>query len=315
MRVALVVVLLAGAGGAARAQGTPTLEITLPAPDRLATSGPLVLATSMLSSAHSRDPLAAGFPARFHFLVTLWSEGGLANAIERRAEYDVFVRYLIVEKKYEVVQLMNDRAPFSLGKFDHVEDAERAIARPTRVPITSRRFTASAIRGPRSRGASGCSRRACSAEIRGSSRRKRTRFGCRKAAERGRLRPGAECGGGIPKPRLEARSEISTRGGVRNRSARSGTSTRGGVRNRSARSGTSTRGGVRKRNWEFRRDLDEWSVPDPASLFRTPQRIPDPALLRAPPRVDRTYLTSKPREAYVGCSPFFRSDRNAFDAE
>ena len=137
MRVAFVVAFLAAAGGAARAQGTPTLAITLPAANQLATTGPLVLATNMLSSAHSRDPLAAGFPARFHFLVTLWSEGGLANAIERRAEYYVFVRYLVVEKKYEVTQLMNDQAPFSLGKFDHVEDAERAIARPTRVPITA----------------------------------------------------------------------------------------------------------------------------------------------------------------------------------
>jgi hypothetical protein len=137
MRVAFVVALLAAAGGAARAQGTPTLAITLPAAAQLATTGPLVLATNMLSSAHSRDPLAAGFPARFHFLVTLWTEGGLANAIERRAEYDVVVRYIAMEKKYEVVQLMNDQAPFSLGKFDHVEDAERAIARPTRVPITA----------------------------------------------------------------------------------------------------------------------------------------------------------------------------------
>jgi hypothetical protein len=137
MRVAFVVALLAVAGGVARAQATPTLSISLPPGNQLATTGPLVVAASMLSSAHSRDPLAAGFPARFHFLVTLWSEGGLANAIERRAEYDVIVRYIAMEKKYEVVQLMNDRAPFSLGKFDHVEDAERAIARPTRVPITA----------------------------------------------------------------------------------------------------------------------------------------------------------------------------------
>jgi len=130
-------VLLAIAGSALRAQATPTLDIRLPAADQLTTAGPLVLATNMLSSAHSREPLAAGFPARFHFLVTLWSEGRFTNSIERRAEYDVLVQYHVAEKKYDVVQLMNDRPPFSLGRFDRVEDAERAVARPTRVPITA----------------------------------------------------------------------------------------------------------------------------------------------------------------------------------
>lgn len=136
-RAGFAFLLLAVAGGALRAQHDPTLAITLPAADQLAKVGPLVTATNMLSSPHARDPLAAGFPARFHFLVTLWSEGKLTNSIERRAEYDVIVRFLAMEKKYEVVQLMNDRPPFSLGKFAHIEDAEAAVARPTRVPITA----------------------------------------------------------------------------------------------------------------------------------------------------------------------------------
>ncbi|MFI5232115.1 MAG: hypothetical protein ACHQSE_06350 [Gemmatimonadales bacterium] len=137
LRAALAALLLTGGGRVARAQQDPTLEIRLPATDQLATSGPLVLATNMLASPHFREPLAAGFPARFHFLVTLWSEGGLTNAIERRAEYYVLVEYHVTEKKYEVVQLLDDRPPFSLGKFDRVEDAERAVARPTRVAITA----------------------------------------------------------------------------------------------------------------------------------------------------------------------------------
>jgi hypothetical protein len=136
LRAALAALLLAGGGRLARAQD-PTLEIRLPAAEQLASAGPLVLATNMLASPHFREPLAAGFNARFHFLVTLWSEGGLANAIERRAEYYVLVEYHVAEKKYEVVQLIGDRPPFSLGKFDRVEDAERALARPTRVAITA----------------------------------------------------------------------------------------------------------------------------------------------------------------------------------
>jgi hypothetical protein len=135
--VALVGALLLAGGSALRAQRQPTLAITLPPADQLTRVGPLVVATDMLSSPRSREPLAAGFPARFHFLVTLWSEGGFfGNRIERRAEYDVIVSYSPMEKKYRVDQIVNDRI-FSLGKFDRVEDAEGAIARPTRVPITA----------------------------------------------------------------------------------------------------------------------------------------------------------------------------------
>jgi hypothetical protein len=112
----------------------PKVEITLPPAAQLAQIGPLIVARDMLSSPRTREPLNAGFPARFHFLVTLWSEGKLTNEIERRAEYDVLVEYLPMEKKYEVSQRVNDRV-YALGKFDRVEDAEGAIARPTRAPI------------------------------------------------------------------------------------------------------------------------------------------------------------------------------------
>jgi hypothetical protein len=135
-RAALAIALLLASGSALRAQGAPTLEIRLPPADQVARTGPLVIATNMLSSQRTRDPLAAGFPARFHFLVTLWSAHRLGDNIERHAEYDVLVWYNAMEKKYQVAQEMNDRKQ-SLGKFDHVEDAEGAIARATRVPITA----------------------------------------------------------------------------------------------------------------------------------------------------------------------------------
>lgn len=136
LRVAMAAALLLHGGSALRAQRPPTLEIRLPAPDQLAHAGPLVIATDMLSSPRTREPLAAGFTARFHFIVTLWSEGRLGNTIERRAEYYDSVSYSAMEKKYQVVQVVNDR-PLPLGKFDRVEDAEGAIARPTRAPIAA----------------------------------------------------------------------------------------------------------------------------------------------------------------------------------
>lgn len=110
----------------------------LPAPSQLAIEGPLVQARDMLNGPRIREPLAAGFPARFHFRVDLYTEG-LLNQLERTVEYDMIVRRIALENAYEVVLLI-DR-PFSLGKFSRIEDAERAVGRRTRVPITALRTT------------------------------------------------------------------------------------------------------------------------------------------------------------------------------
>lgn len=90
----------------------------------------------MLSGQRIREPLAAGFPARFHFVVELWSEGRLFNRMERRAEYDVIVRHIALENVYEVTRIENDR-PLPLGKFAQVDDAESQIGKWARVPITA----------------------------------------------------------------------------------------------------------------------------------------------------------------------------------
>jgi hypothetical protein len=133
-RFALALMLALGRAGLLHAQRNPTLEISLPPAGQLAQAGPLIVARDMLSGTRTREPLAAGFPARFHFTVTLWSEGGLGHQVERLAEYEILVNYVAMEKKYQVMQLVNDHS-LSLGKFDRVEDAEGAIARPTRAPI------------------------------------------------------------------------------------------------------------------------------------------------------------------------------------
>ena len=124
------------AAPASAQQRRPALDIALPDSSALTVTGPVVRASDMLAGSRMRDPLAAGFPVRFHFVVELWSQGGWFNDLERRAEYDVLVHFIPIEKVYEVLQIVNDR-PFSLGKFHEVDDAERAVARPTRAPITA----------------------------------------------------------------------------------------------------------------------------------------------------------------------------------
>jgi hypothetical protein len=130
-------VLLVDAG-LLRGQRTPGIEITLPEPiSRVTLDGPVVSAHDMLQGSRIREPLVAGFPARFHIRVELWSEGGLINRPERSIEYDVLVRYIALEKVYDVELIEPDQRPFSLGKYAGIDDAERAVARPRRVPITA----------------------------------------------------------------------------------------------------------------------------------------------------------------------------------
>jgi hypothetical protein len=125
-------------GATLGAQRSPRLDIVLPAPiARAATDGPIVTAYDMLAGTGIREPLNAGFPARFHFRVELWNVGGLFNQLVKHAEYDVFVQFVALEKLYQVMLVETDRAPFSLGRFASIEDAELAIARPRRVPISA----------------------------------------------------------------------------------------------------------------------------------------------------------------------------------
>ena len=118
------------------AQPRPSVDITLPTPISAArTQGPLVTAHDMLASAKVRELLLNGFRARFSYRVELWSVGGLFNESKRAAEYFVVVRYIALEKMYEVVLLESDRPQLSLGKFARVEDADAAVGRPTRVAL------------------------------------------------------------------------------------------------------------------------------------------------------------------------------------
>ena len=139
--VALVAVIAAGAAPvrtvAAQAPARPTLTLDLPADSQLTRHGPLVRAQAMLAGGRIRELLNAGFPARFHFRVELWSEGRFFNNFERAGEFDVLARFLPTEKMYEVTQIQDDRA-FSLGKFAALADAERAIGRANAAPVVAR---------------------------------------------------------------------------------------------------------------------------------------------------------------------------------
>jgi hypothetical protein len=136
-RALLVMVVLIGTTPAfAWAQGRPTLSITAPAADQLTRTGPVVVASNMLAGRKLQELVASGFPARLHVTVELWSTGGWVHDLERFTEWDIVVRWLAVERVYEVTQFVGDR-PFSLGRFAQLDDAAAAVGRPVRAPIVA----------------------------------------------------------------------------------------------------------------------------------------------------------------------------------
>lgn len=130
------VALLGATAAVASAQSRPSLAITVPAAGEVTRTGPVVVASHMLSGRKLQELLASGFPARLHYTVELWSVGGWVNDLERITEWDVVVRWLAVERVYEVIQIVGAR-PFSLGRFALLGDAASAVARPTRASIVA----------------------------------------------------------------------------------------------------------------------------------------------------------------------------------
>lgn len=118
-------------------QGRPGVVVQLPNASRLTVEGPVVRSRAMLSDDRTRELLRSGFPARLHYRVELWADG-FFDELRRDAEWDVIVRWRGVDQRYEVIQIVGDRQ-LSLGAFARIEDAEVAVSRPVRVPISAPR--------------------------------------------------------------------------------------------------------------------------------------------------------------------------------
>ena len=119
------------------AQRQPRLEITLPAPTSLTKEGPSVRALDVLSDAETQGLLESGFPARLHFRMELWSAGRVFDALVNRAEWDLFVYYDGLNRKYRVVRVEREGEVItSAGQFatfaEMIQESERAMRAPIR---------------------------------------------------------------------------------------------------------------------------------------------------------------------------------------
>ena len=114
----------------------PRLEFTLPAPSALTKEGPSVRALDVVSDAETQSLLESGFPTRLHFRVELWSSGRVFDALKNRAEWDVFIYYDALGKKYRVVRVERDgQAVTSAGQFGSFAEMVQEAERPMRVAL------------------------------------------------------------------------------------------------------------------------------------------------------------------------------------
>jgi hypothetical protein len=139
VRRAVVLAALLASGPLSAQRLQPRLEITLPAAAALAKEGPSIRALDVVSDGETRGLLESGFPARLHYRVELWSAGGVFDQLRGREEWDVFVYYDALGKKYRVVRVEQDGAAItSAGQFNSFAEMVKEVERPSRAPLRGR---------------------------------------------------------------------------------------------------------------------------------------------------------------------------------
>jgi hypothetical protein len=133
-RAVLLMALLAA--GPLSAKRQPRLEFTLPPPALLAKDGPTVRALDVVSDNETKSLLESGFPARLHFRIELWSAGRVFDVLKGTEEWDLFIYYEALGKKYRVVRVERDGESItSAGQFNSFEEMIDEVERPQRVHV------------------------------------------------------------------------------------------------------------------------------------------------------------------------------------
>ena len=123
------------ASTAARApQSASKIDVLLPAPPATAREGPVVRLSRVLDDDELRDLIRNGFPARLHFRVELWTVGRWVDDLDRKVDWDVFVRYDPLQKLWRVLRVYGEQFE-ALGQFADYGDAVAVAERSTKVPI------------------------------------------------------------------------------------------------------------------------------------------------------------------------------------
>ncbi len=124
-RVRLVLFALSlgmlGEATALRAQSLPRIEIESAA----GATSPAISLRGLLEEKTFDELLRSGFPLSEHFRAELWMTGRWFDEIVDREEWDVSVRYDVIDRTYEVLRRTRDRV-VSLGSYSRFTDARAA---------------------------------------------------------------------------------------------------------------------------------------------------------------------------------------------
>lgn len=132
----ILLLLLAMPAGSSAPQsvGPPRIDI------RVAAGGtPVSVAVRGVLSGPSFDELLrSGFPTRLHMRAELWSEGRWFDELAGRYEWDVIIRYDVIERTYMVARVTTDSIT-PLGTFARFTDARVASEMPFSPPMVEPR--------------------------------------------------------------------------------------------------------------------------------------------------------------------------------
>ena len=88
-------------------------------------SAPMVAVREVLNEKPFEELLRNGFPTRLHVRVELWTFGRWFDDVSSRDEWDVIVRYDLIERTYDVARITRDRIT-PLGSYANFADARAA---------------------------------------------------------------------------------------------------------------------------------------------------------------------------------------------
>lgn len=126
----MLIVMVLALSASAMAQ--PRVELRVPTP-----TAPVVVAVRDVLSERSFDELLrSGFPTRLHLRTELWRVGGWFDDLIDQREWDVIVRYDVIDRTYEVVRVTTDRI-VPLGVFNRFNDARNATEQPFAPPLAA----------------------------------------------------------------------------------------------------------------------------------------------------------------------------------
>ena len=94
---------------------------------------PAIAVRGVLTEAPFEALVRSGFPARLHVRAELWSMGRWFDDVAGRTEWDLVLRYDVVDRVYDVVRVAGDRV-IPLGSYARFADARAAMELP--VPPT-----------------------------------------------------------------------------------------------------------------------------------------------------------------------------------